>query len=103
MNVNELMEKKLKALDILKKDNVQLIAMGVDEKKISKIRAQLKGTIDRCEIILNDTKRHNIYISDIDGYVAQMSEFGLKTFEPKKETIIDTAPEKVENYAKQRR
>jgi len=60
-----------------KKDNATLISLGARPEKLTKIRAYLRGVIDRCKIVIKNTESNNKYIEDIKDYLQQLTKVGI--------------------------
>lgn len=75
MNFKEISEW---AISNSKKDNNELISLGVKVEKISKVKNILKeGILVRCNLIISNTEKNNKYICEIEEYIKKLSEYGL--------------------------
>jgi hypothetical protein len=93
-------------LNYQKKDQL-LINEGVTDKKVSKVKANLKMIVERVDIISPTTARNNRYIQDVEEAIKDLAKWGLKLPEaqkelPKVEVKPEVKPEapKVTNEAK---
>ena len=62
----------------MKKDNQAFVLGGVNDKNIQKVKCALKGIIDRCNIIINNTSKNNRHMNEIQEFMGQLTKAGLK-------------------------
>ena len=84
------------ALEIFKKDNNSLIALGVKTEKLSKVKSILRDGISaRCEIVMVNTEKNNKCINEIEEFIKQLMGYGLNVIkEVSPETPVPTPPSK---------
>ena len=74
------------AMTTFNKDNASLLAMGVQDKKLSKIKSILRDGISaRCKLVIANTEKNNKYIGEIEEFIKQLADYGLN---PKKELEV---------------
>lgn len=74
MNVLELKEKIAQLNGI---NDTELMVMGADALKLTKIRGLFRAIQERCQIVINNTEKSNVYINDITEYIKTIESFGL--------------------------
>ena len=100
MNLNALRD--WARLNYQKKDQV-LINEGVTDKKVSKVKANLKMIVERVDIISPTTARNNRYIQDVEEAIKDLAKWGLKLPDAKPEVkpeLVKPEVPKVPNEAK---
>ena len=88
------------ALDLSKKDNGALIGIGVNDKKLSKVRNILKDGINtRCKLVIENLRKNDKYKQEIEDYIKQLKFWGL-TYSEVDELMVPLHNRPNENYKK---
>jgi len=74
MNVSELQKW---AIEHEGKTNQELLALGVLEKRLHKIKPFLKSVKNNCGLVIDNTKRNDICMRNIENDVKLLSDYGL--------------------------
>ena len=73
-----------------KKDNVQLMAEGIQERRLTKVKAYLKAISERCNLIIMTTSKNDNFLNDIEVYLKKIAEYGGNVDSFKKQETTPT-------------
>lgn len=89
------------AISTFNKKNDELLALGVNDKKLSKIKSILRDGISaRCKLVIINTEKNNKYIGEIEGFIKQLTDYGLNPLGQVPQTKAEQPKEQPVNVSK---